>query len=252
MLFGYFCLDSFVFFCLKLFVQISDSVSCLDNLPVDDNNLIWASSERILATREQRGQNERSSSVFKNITNNTVCIPVDDSASQLPYGCAMLLGLAASDFGWNIQSFYESAKDLLNEESRESLLTLQSEYGSDGYNLLFRSVMQGAPCFIGRAGKNLEKASAAIGLHGAELGGTIADIDCNVGGIDGSCSEIAACISFSTSSNSLQFSACNEDDIVTLNGQQIIPSMGNFVIQNKAICSVGPRVFMLILPTPLK
>jgi len=219
-----------------------------EQLPTGED-MIWESSKRIIANREQRAQSWTSPSASKFIGDNTVCIPVYNPTAQLPFGCAMLIGLAAEDFSWDIESFLESTRYTSTDDPNYFLSLLRNEYGMDGSNMRFCSVMQGAPCIIGRAGKNLERASLAIGLHGVELGGTIGDIDCNIGGIEHSCNEIAACISFSPSSNSFHFSACNLDDIVTLNGEQINSTMGSFLVQNEAVCSVGSRVFTLVLPS---
>jgi len=47
---------------------------------------------------------------------------------------------------------------------------------------------------------------------------------------------------------SFEFAACNDDDIVTLNGEQVKFSMGSFPLESESICGVGSRVFMFILP----
>jgi len=217
-----------------------------DNLPSDDNDSMRAASERIFAIRKKMWKNNTRS--IEGIC-NSVCIPVDSSESAMPVGCAMLVGLSSSDCGWDIGTFVRYTQQFFDEFPDTFVPALRSEYGPDGLNFRFRTIVQGTSCFIGKAGKNLEQASTAFGLQGAELGGTIADIDCNIGGIDGSCNEIAACISYSSSISSFQFEACNDKDIVTLNGEQIKSTMGSFPLESEAICGVGSRVFMFVLPS---
>ena len=218
-----------------------------DGLPSDDNELMRLASERIFALHKNMWKD-----IVPNVEGigNSLCIPVENCGSTLPAGCAMLVGLSANDCGWDVGTFIRSTQQFFDDEFPDTFLpALRSEYGSEGLNFRFRAVMQGTSCFIGKAGKFLEQASTAFGLQGAELGGTIADIDCNIGGIDGSCSEIAACISYSSSTSSFYFAVCNDEDIVTLNGEQINSKMGSFLIESEAICGVGSRVFMFILPS---
>lgn len=213
-----------------------------DKVPSDDNALMNAASERIFAIRKKMGKN------YTPRIGNSLCIPVEDCNSGLPVGCAMLVGLSSSDCDWDMDALVQSTQLYLEEVPESFVPALRSEYNSDGMNFRFRTVMQGTSCLIGKASKKLEQASTAFGLLGADLGGTIADIDCNIGGIDGSCSEIAACISYSSSTCSFEFAACNDDDIVTLNGEQVKFSMGSFPLETEAICGVGSRVFMFVLP----
>jgi len=219
---------------------------------IDDNGLNQKASDKIVAAREIRMQGSSILSSLKSVGNNNICIPVHQHATKFPYGCLILVGLSADDFGFDVDNFFESARHMMPDEPLTSSNSLRNEYGSDGSNIAFRSVVHGAPCFIGRAGRDIEKAVSSIGFPTIEIGGSIGDIDCNIGGINGSCNEIAACISFSVSKESFQISACNNDDIVTLNGEQINSSMGCLPIRNEAICSVGCRVFMVVIPQASK
>jgi len=228
--------------------KVTGLISKYGKLPHNDKELVRVSKEKIIAWSERRLLASNSMSTFKPIGSSNICIPVDNFSSKIPHGCAMLVGLSSADFSWSIDDFFHSARHLLSKEPQAALSTLRREFGVDGYNALFRSVIQYPPCLIGRAGAKIEKASSSIGLGNVVIGGTIGGIDCHVGGIDGSCSEIAGCISFSLTENSFQFSSCNNDDIVTLNGKQIKSSMGTFLIQNEAVLSVGSRVFMFFVP----
>ncbi len=68
-----------------------------------------------------------------------------------------------------------------------------------------------------------------------------------LGGPDYSCSEMAARIKILPNFfGKYQIVACNDDNIVSLNGQCMIASMGPFFIWNGDICSIGARVFVFI------
>lgn len=176
------------------------------------------------------------------------CAPVQ--ADKTTSGTAMLFGLSAGLFGWDVQSFISSCHFESIEESDEMCSLLEDEYEYEGTNELFRTVMQGSVCVIGRAGRNFERASEALGLGSVPLGGTVGDLDCNIGGINGSCSEAAAVIQHSPAGGSdFQFSAFTETkDVVTLNGQRINGNMGSFPLFNEDVCTVGARVFVFLLP----
>jgi hypothetical protein len=74
------------------------------------------------------------------------------------------------------------------------------------------------------------------------IGGTIGDIDCNIGGAPNSCSESAAVIQhLPTAASEFQLLASNDDDVVTLNGKRISVGMGSFPLFNEDICTVGSR-----------
>jgi len=76
---------------------------------------------------------------------------------------------------------------------------------------------------------------------------TIGDVDCNINGPKNSCSTKAAKIIYMPSKESkFRISACNDEDIVTINGKRIVSRMGCFPLKNRDVCSVGARVFVFI------
>jgi hypothetical protein len=190
--------------------------------------------ERILATYS------------KDVYESSRCISVAGlSHSVFPSGYAMLLGLPSEDFGWDPEAFVESIK-LSNRSEEEYLLALLRSECS--LNTRFKTIIQGTSCFIGKAPQYLEQAAATLGFFGIDVGGTIGHVDCNIGGISGSCRETASCIYYCNIRNGFFFTSCSEDDIVTLNGKRLKASMGTLQLRNGDICSVGSRVFMFILP----
>jgi hypothetical protein len=93
------------------------------------------------------------------------------------------------------------------------------------------------------------KAHKQLGLGKIQIGAGVGVIDCNIGGAPLSCSETAATIRYApTTAGDFQFTALNDDDIVTLNGKRITPGMGSFPLFNEDICTVGARVFVFLLP----
>ena len=166
-------------------------------------------------------------------------------------GVAMLVGLVASQYGWTVESFLHKLKQhqISSSITRSQEELLQSEYGTNdngGINPLFQCVLQSLPCRLGRASSYMERASASMGLHGAELGGTVGHLDCNVGGYN--CSEIAACIN-----TNYELSVLTPHDIITLNGRRLPYNHHNkkqyqYPLSHKDIISIGSRVFVFILP----
>lgn len=158
----------------------------------------------------------------------------------------MLIGLSAADFNWGLTDFvsqFPDAEDLLDETS------FDKEYGLSGTNFNFRCSLQGSVCTIGRHSTHIDEAAQSLGLGQVLLGGPAGTVDCSVGGPDGSCSTFAARIDYCpTIDADYHFAACNDDDVVTLNGVQIKASMGSFPVRDEDILSVGARVFMFILP----
>ena len=149
---------------------------------------------------------------------------------------------------WELDSFHEATREFIRKEETPYLSGLRGEYGGAGLNQRFRSVIQTLPCTIGKASDRLEQASIELGIHNLEIGCSIGDIDCDIGGTSGSCNEISACISYCQSSNVFQFEARTNSDFTTLNGEQVTFASGSFPLQNESICSVGSRVFVFILP----
>jgi hypothetical protein len=173
--------------------------------------------------------------------------------ASFPIGCAMLVGLCSDDCNWRPENFVDSIKSSIAIDEEFLLALIRSECS---LNTRFKTLMQGIPCFIGKASQALEQAAATLGLYGIDVGGTIGVVDCNIGGIGGSCNEIASCtcneiascISYCQRRKEFLFFSCTEDDIVTLNGMRVKSSMGPLTVENGDVFSVGSRVFMFILP----
>ena len=124
---------------------------------------------------------------------------------------------------WDLEAFVRENVDD-SEEAVTAIQLLAVEYDDDGANEKFRSVMQGTVCTMGSASQRTMRMYKALGLGTVPLGGTIGSLDCHLGGIEGSCSESAACISWnsrSTDSASSSFlirsldRTCQNDEIVT-------------------------------------
>jgi hypothetical protein len=157
----------------------------------------------------------------------------------------MLIGLCCNVCAWRPEEFVNSVKSSVAINEDILLALIRSECS---LNTRFKTLIQETPCFIGKASQVPEQAAATPGLFEIDIGGAIGAIDCNIGGIDGSCSEIASCISYCHRKKEFMFFSCTEDDIVTLNGIRLKSSMGRLTIKNGDVCSVGSRVFMFILP----
>lgn len=175
------------------------------------------------------------------------CIPLNKFVpSPLPHKSAMLIGLAGSKFSWDVKKFSTLSFDAVAAYAAANSSTLLTEFGEGGNNERFRAVMLSQSCTFGRASKESKKIHSSI-LMSDTLGMSVADLDCDVGGPEHSCSEMAARIErLPTKFGKFQIVACNDDDIVTLNGRRIIASMGPFPIRNRDICSIGARVFVFI------
>jgi len=199
----------------------------------DIEQLMPSCIERILAQSKDTGSVSR-------------CISVAGlPQSSLPTGCAMLVGLSSDDCAWRPEDFVDSIKSSCQIDDEFLLALIRSECS---LNTRFKTLVQGIPCFIGKASQVLEQAAATLGLFGIDVGGTIGVVDCNIGGISGSCGEIASCISYCHRRKDFTFFSCTEDDIVTLNGMRLKSSMGRLTLKNGHVCSVGSRVFMFVLP----
>ncbi len=175
------------------------------------------------------------------------CLPLNRFApSSLPRDAAMLIGLTGSKFSWDVDKFAASSFDAVANYAAVNLSTLLTEFGEGGCNERFRAVMLSQSCTFGRASKESKKIYSSI-LINDTLGMSLGDLDCDIGGPEYSCSEMAARIEHSpTKFGKYQIVACNDDDIVTLNGRRIIASTGPFPIRNRDICSIGARVFVFI------
>ncbi|CAB9526907.1 expressed unknown protein [Seminavis robusta] len=175
------------------------------------------------------------------------CRKVSDSSTTS--GAAMLLGLSATLFGWDVELFCSNRVFDSPEQERDATSALAAEYSTDGSNESFRALMEGTLCVIGNASPLTRKAHKQLGLGKIQIGASVGEIDCNVGGAALTCSETAATIRYApTSAGDFQFTALNDDDIVTLNGRRVTPGMGSFPLFNEDICTVGARVFLFLLP----
>merc|ERR1712194_565886 len=160
----------------------------------------------------------------------------------------LLVGLRASDVAWELETFIETCQEAsVARDAVASYSKLFNEFGASGVNHSFRTSLLSPSCTFGRAPKGSQnKLLSSCHINGM-LGIPAGDIDCNVGGPEYSCSETAAKIQFLPSKYSnFQFMACNDDDIVTLNGQQMTASMGPFPLRDMDVCSIGARVFCFI------
>jgi hypothetical protein len=201
-----------------------------------ESNLISGAIERILASQTH------------DIIEGSRSVSIAGLHSvDFPPGNAAFIGLSHEVCQWSIDSFVKSMHQEDQVEWHDLLITALTNENS--LNVRFRSLMQRSPCFIGKAPSILEKASETLGFYGLDFGGTVGHIDCNIGGVEDSCSEIACCISYSKKSKTFRFKVCGQDDIVSLNGFRVTPHMGSFAIQSGDVCSVGARVFMVILPS---
>ena len=179
------------------------------------------------------------------------CAPINALGTVRHSGGAMLLGLNPTLFSWMVDAFLSTYDYESDEHEARTRAYLADEYDEDaGCNISFRTLIQGSVCFLGRASVAAEQAFERLGLGQPLLGGTIGDIDCNIGGTPNSCSESAAIIQhLPTAASEFQILANNDDDIVTLNGKRISIGMGSFPLFNEDICTVGPRVFVFLLPS---
>ena len=171
--------------------------------------------------------------------------------SNRQVGGAMLVGLSASSLGWDLQSFVEESVDQLRSEQdiMAALQLLAVEY-DDGVNDKFQTLIQGTVCIIGCASKLTQEMYNSLGLGSVPSGGSVGTLDCHIGGVPGSCSELAACIRYAPneSKSSLFLLSClSSHDVVTVNGEKITPEMGDVPLLHNDICSVGARVFALVV-----
>lgn len=158
----------------------------------------------------------------------------------------MLIGLTASDFSWEVEKFVSLCTDAGASYASVNTSTLSREFGEGGENQSFRTILLSSSCTLGRASKESQKIYNSVGINNT-LGMSVGNLACNIGGPEYSCSEVAAKVEYlPTTFGKFQFMACNDDDIITLNGRRIIASMGPFPLRNRDICSVGARVFIFI------
>jgi len=179
-------------------------------------------------------------------------LPASSSLDMLappmrPGSNAVLIGLQASDFGWKMKKFIDACQDASAQNAVALSLKLSNEFGAVGANRSFCTFLLSPSCTMGRASNGSQNPFLSSDHVKSTLGMPVGNLECNIGGPDYSCSEMAAMIQFLPSKfGNFQFMACNDDDIITLNGQRISASMGPRPLRNKDVCSVGARVFVFI------
>lgn len=215
-----------------------------------DSELIQAASARMLAARGSRQSAVEANRPLPVPIEQRPCAPMESVLASTPAGGAMLMGLSPLLFGWNIDVYLSTQYFDSSQDAERAMIALTNEYGINRYNDSFRTVMQGTVCVVGRASEKTERACDRLGLGSpVPLGATVGELDCNIGGILGSCGETAATIAFCPSAGtSFQFCANNDTDIVTLNGQRITASSGSYPLFSEDICTVGARVFVFLMP----
>lgn len=216
-----------------------------------DSEMIRAASARMEAARNVRNRTIESQRPQQVPFILRPCVAMASVLDWTPPGGAMLMGLSPLLFGWNTEDFLSSQHFETPQASQKALVALNNEYGINRFNDSFRTIIQGTICVVGRANERMERAWDRLGCGTpVPLGTTVGDLDCNIGGLMGSCSEAAATIEFCPSGDSaFQFRANNDFDIVTLNGKRIRASTGSFPLFNEDVCTVGARAFVFVLPT---
>lgn len=217
---------------------------------MSDSDLIQAASARIQAARSLRNNTIEAQQPQQVPMHLRSCAAMASVLDWTPPGAAMLMGLSPLLFGWKTDTFLSSQQFETTQASEQAAIALGDEYGINQYNDSFRTIVQGTVCVLGRASERMERAwDRLMGFGPVPLGTTVGELDCNIGGLMGSCSEGAATIAFCPSGgSSFQFCANNDTDMVTLNGKRIKASTGSFPLFNEDVCTVGARVFVFLLP----
>ena len=184
------------------------------------------------------------------------CISLNTHAPpHVPHNGALLIGLQASDFSWQLKDFVTSCQKMgSGDHISGSSSELYREFGVSGVNAYFRTMLISSPCVLGRASNESQQKYSSMHVLSriganveSTLGMAIGDVDCNINGPKNSCSTKAAKIIYMPSKESkFRISACNDEDIVTINGKRIVSRMGCFPLKNRDVCSVGARVFVFI------
>ena len=172
------------------------------------------------------------------------CLPLMNARGSSSLGIAVLLGLSC-DIGWNLNEFVAEHLDERFHGSNAAHL-LAEEYEGDGINENFKVCVQGSTCILGRATSRMTRIFTELVGNSVSLGRGVGEIDCHVGGIRGSCSRRASCIRYAH--GRFQLCCLSDHDVVTLNGERITVSMGWIGLEHNDVCSVGPRVFVFVLP----
>ena len=173
----------------------------------------------------------------------------DTTSTNCPYKNAMIIGLKASDFNWQMKTFIESCGVGGSMSLSVTIANLHSQFGNNGVNGTFYALIRSSTFTLGRASDDDCTMNKYLPSScNISLGMPIVDLDCNIGGPENSCSTMAAKILYLPSSvnGNYQFVACNNDDVITLNGQRVCMATGPLPLRDKDVCSVGARVFVFI------
>jgi hypothetical protein len=174
--------------------------------------------------------------------------PVSSATSFL--GGAMLLGLSPSLFNWLADTCLADRSFSSEDDTERAQTALTVQFGPKGENESFRTLVQGTTTVLGCASYRTQRVYTSFNFGTPPIGGAVGAIDCHIGGSPKACSESAASIRYNpTPSGDFQFSALSDDDVITMNGRRITPAMGSFPLFNEDVCTVGPRVFVFLLPT---
>ena len=153
--------------------------------------------------------------------------------------------MSDSWFGWDLWEFVESRGLSDPQDAEAALQLLAVEYDEDnGVNESFSSVIRGTYIVLGNVSETRQKLHNSLGLGAVPLGGTVGGIDCHIGGVPGSCGERAALIEYDGKDYCL--SCLSSNDLVTVNGQQVLPHSGSIPLYSLDVCSVGARVFCFL------
>lgn len=174
------------------------------------------------------------------------------SISIRPAGIAALVGLCASVFGWDSSELIAKQPFGSVVEKSNAASSMSKEYGKGGWNEKFQSYVQGESSVIGCASSRMRQVYSKMGLGSPykTLGGSIGSIDCDIGGSSKCCGETAACIRYvPTQTSNFQLTALSPTDLVTLNGRRLTPELGSFPLRDEDICTIGPRVFVFLVPS---
>ena len=210
-------------------------------LKKNDDGLILSASSRLLAAKKRRLDSPTREFV------GPVSMPLPFSYGPITApGCLLLVGLQPQDFQWEINDFLATVG--LNQNAIDTT-SLYDEYGIKGCNSSFKCVLRGSPITVGRASKMMEEAAKFMTpLNEFPLGSSIGlELDCHIGGPLDSCSTHAAKIEFD--SGSFYILVCNDEDIVSFNGQRLTSEMGRVRLSNEDICGIGSRVFIISYPS---
>ena len=213
-----------------------------------DSDLVALAAKRLKAAKENGYVGSVPSAAPPSIESLRPALPLEQGLEAQSMGIALLLGISPTASGWDLQSFVEESDLGTEHEAITALQLLAVEYDEDGVNEKFTSIMTGRVCVIGCASRKTQQAYQDLGLGTVPLGGAVGKLDCHVGSVPGSCSEVSACIRYApTSSSDFQIACMASEDIVTVNGKRLAHEHGSIPLQNGDVCSVGARVFSFIV-----